>query len=840
MDNRREFLKKAALLSGGTGLLGGLPASIQKAFAINPDAGSTYLDAEHIVFLMQENRSFDHCYGTLQGVRGFNDPRAVSLPSKNKVWLQTNAAGDTYSPFRLNIKDSKSTWLGSLPHSWDNMTDARNEGHHDKWLDAKRSGHKECKDMPLTMGYYNREDIPFYYALADAFTVCDQHFCSSLTGTTPNRLYFWTGTIREKQDEHVKANVYNSDVTDDREATWKTFPEYLEDNNIPWKIYQNELSVESGFTGEEDDWLGNFTDNPIEWFTQFNVRFSSGHLNYLEKAPQVLPGMIQQLEEKIKALPETARERPGLERQLKELQERLVTAKKEKEIWTLEEYNKLSRHHKNLHEKAFTINGNDPDYRQLTSLTYKDGDTERKMQLPKGDVLHQFRDDVKSGKLPMVSWVVAPSNFSDHPGSPWYGAWYLSEVLDILTQNPEVWKKTIFILNYDENDGYFDHVPPFVAPNPYKEKSGLVSKGINSGTDYVSKQQDWMKNKPAEKGDREGPIGLGFRVPLVVASPWSRGGWVCSEVFDLTSPIQFMEHFLNKKTGKKIVSENVTPWRRTVSGNLASVFRPYKGEQIPAPKPVDRIPFIESIHKAQFKDLPSGFKKLSTAEIEQANKNPLSSPVIPSQEKGTRPSCALPYQLYADGKLDDNKKSFKVKFEAKKEVFGDDAAGSPFNVYTPSSGVAPRNYAVTAGDQLIDEWTLTERGDYHLQVYGPNGFFREFSGTAQDPPADIFCDYQRSTAGKKSLTGNIELKIRNNGQQKITVEIIDRAYKAAVQTKVLNGGAQASVAVDLGKNSGWYDFSVKIKGHDAFEKRYAGRVETGKPGISDPVMGGVI
>src|SRR5882672_9281430 len=107
-----------------------LPASVQRALAIDPMPGSTWLDAEHIVILMQENRSFDHCFGTLQGVRGFNDPRAIQLPNKNLVWLQTNAAGETYAPFRLNIKDTKSTWVGSLPHSWTNQVDARNEGWH--------------------------------------------------------------------------------------------------------------------------------------------------------------------------------------------------------------------------------------------------------------------------------------------------------------------------------------------------------------------------------------------------------------------------------------------------------------------------------------------------------------------------------------------------------------------------------------------------------------------------------------------------------------------------------------------------------------------------------------
>ncbi len=69
--------------------------------------------------------------------------------------------------------------------------------------------------------------------------------------------------------------------------------------------------------------------------------------------------------------------------------------------------------------------------------------------MPKGDILHQFRSDVNEGKLPTVSWIVAPENFSDHPGAAWYSAWYLSEVMDILTKNPEVWKKTILVLTYD-------------------------------------------------------------------------------------------------------------------------------------------------------------------------------------------------------------------------------------------------------------------------------------------------------------------------------------------------------------------------------------------------------
>src|SRR4051812_7147435 len=99
MDTRREFLKKAALLAAGGGWAGAFPASISRALAIDPAPGSTYLDAEHVVILMQENRSFDHCYGTLRGVRGFNDPRAVTLPSGQPVWFRPIASARPTRPF---------------------------------------------------------------------------------------------------------------------------------------------------------------------------------------------------------------------------------------------------------------------------------------------------------------------------------------------------------------------------------------------------------------------------------------------------------------------------------------------------------------------------------------------------------------------------------------------------------------------------------------------------------------------------------------------------------------------------------------------------------------------
>src|SRR4026209_3012215 len=140
MPTRRQFFIQAARRTGGAGLAAALLESVERASAIDAEPGSTYLDARHVVILMQENRSFDHTYGMLRGVRGFNDPRAISLPDKNPVWLQSNMEGDTYPPFHLDIKDTNATWMSSLPHSWENQVDARNDGRLNKWLDAKHSG----------------------------------------------------------------------------------------------------------------------------------------------------------------------------------------------------------------------------------------------------------------------------------------------------------------------------------------------------------------------------------------------------------------------------------------------------------------------------------------------------------------------------------------------------------------------------------------------------------------------------------------------------------------------------------------------------------------------------
>jgi phospholipase C len=827
MDSRREFLKKAALLSGGIGLSSVIPPSIQRAMAINPAVGSTFLDAEHVVILMQENRSFDHCFGSLQGVRGFNDPCAIQLPNKNPVWLQHNAAGETYAPFRLNIKDTKATWMGSLPHSWANQVDARNSGHYDQWLDAKKSGKKEYEKMPLTLGYYTRDDIPFYYSLADAFTVCDQNFCSSLTGTTPNRLYLWTGTIRDEQNGNAKARVRNSELDYHKPAHWTTFPERLEDAGVAWKVYQNEISIGVGLNNDEDAWLANFTDNPLEWFSQYHVRFLPAYMKFLPKKIEILTSELKSLREKISTGGLSEAELQRLNKQLVQAEQSLKITKDELITYTPENFDKLSQREKNIHQKAFSTNVTDPDYHQLTSYTYKDGVTEREIKIPKGDVLHQFKDDVANGKLPTVSWLIAPENFSDHPGAPWYGAWYVSEVMDTLTKNPETWKKTIFILCYDENDGYFDHVPPFVPPHPTKPETGLVSKGIDTAVEYVTLQQD--SNGTTADDARESSIGLGYRVPLVIASPWSRGGFVNSQVFDHTSIIQFLETFLSNKKGKEIKESNISAWRRTVCGDLTSVFRSYDGEKITFPTSLVRNDFIASIHKAQFKKTPTDYQSLTPEEIKRISTD-ARAPQLPTQESGTRLSCALPYRLHADGKLSDDKKTFQVSLQAR----GANTVGAPFHVYANNKAI-PRAYAVAAGDQLNDSWRLDsfENKHYQLLIYGPNGFFRDFQGNGMDPALDIRCEDE--VVDKKS-TGNIELHISNGGSAPYALLLKINTYQSPDQHHVIPSKGKVMIPIDLRKSRCWYDFTILLQGNDFFLKRYAGRVENGTEGISDPAM----
>lgn len=852
METRREFLKKAVLLSGATGLATLLPESIQRAMAIDPPSGSTFMDAEHVVILMQENRSFDHAFGALRGVRGYNDPRAITLPDGNLVWLQTNKAGETYVPFRFDINDTKITWMGSVPHSRHSQVDANNNGKYDQWLESKRPGNKKYADMPLTLGHYNRADLPFHYSMADAFTICDQNFCSAMTSTWPNRLYMWGGTIREEKNDDATAYVRNHIPYG--EGRWKTFPERLEENGISWAVYQNEITSGRNFNPGEQAWLANFGCNTLEFLAQYNVRFHQRYIDSLDRRARALHDEIEKLEKKLADMTASSAGFEKAKNDLAKKKEVLAETRKEMQQWTKENFDQLPRYKKNLFQKAFKTNAADPDFMQLERLTYTDGGQEREVTIPKGDVLYQFRKDVDAGKLPTVSWLVPSQNFSDHPSAPWYGAWFTSEILDILTKNPEVWRKTIFIVTYDENDGYFDHIPPFVPPDPKNPATGKCSPGVNVTAEEFIRRENELRDGVPKQEARSGPIGLGNRVPLIIASPWSRGGKVCSEVFDHTSSLQFLEVFLSRKFNKPIKETNISTWRRTICGDLTSAFSTANEGRKDEVDYLSRDPFIQKIHSAQFREAPSNFKALTAEEIAQINRDPLSSALMSHQERGVRSACALPYQLYAEGKINNDKKRFELTMQAKDKVFGQRSAGAPFKVYAPgkyralNSGQVPEktferarswDFAVKAGDVLMNAWPLEdfETNGYHLRLYGPNGFFRELNGSSEDPQLIVECEYEGAADGKP--TGNITLKVNNTGRKSYELEIRDNAYKQKPISTKVKRGAEVVTRLDLTHSHSWYDFTVAVKGSAKFARRYAGKVETGKEGFSDPAMGRV-
>lgn len=793
MESRRDFLKKAALLSGAIGVANVIPMSIQRAMAIEAAPGSTFYDAEHVVFLMQENRSFDHMFGKMQGVRGFNDPRPHVLPNHNKVWLQQDASGNTYAPFHADIHKTRITWQGGLPHSWDDQVAARNQGKYDRWVPVKSL---------MSLAYYDRSDLPFYYALADAFTICDHSFCSSLTGTTPNRLFFWTGTIRPEQNGKAVAVVNNdqAETHTDVLVDWHTFPELLEEHGVDWKIYQHELWTSKLQDRRIGDWVDNYGDNALEYIKRYNVKLSA----YFRKN-----GDHTHKDEILSAAQ--------------------VTAK----------YNALTQKEKNLIDKAFATNISiKGDYLALEPFNFtNDLGTKETIEIPKHDIFHQFRQDVDQGTLPTVSWLVAPQRFSDHTSSPLYGTWYVSEALDILTKNPDVFKKTIFVLTYDENDGYFDHLPPFVAPNPNDPDTGSVSAGMNIDVEWESKKSS--------------PLGLGYRVPMLIASPWSKGGYVNSQVFDHTSSLLFLEQFLSKKTGKEIRSDQISDWRRVVCGDLTSVFRPANGELPPAPAPLNREKVVSGIVNARNKPAQVTPQALTATEIAVVNAKPSlgytdSTGILPRQEKGVKKACALPYQLFADACLNEDKTALALSFQCGKTspLQNMPAAGTAFSVsaLTPYKGITGKNwdYAVRTGDTLSHHLALKDfqEENYGLQLRGPNGFFRIYRGSKADPELSISCGYEKGGLLNGKLTGHVLLSLENRGHDVLQVSVNGGVYdQRLLKSITLKPQQTENVVLNLQKSSGWYDFTVTITGYETFMRQYAGHVETGRTSISDPFMG---
>lgn len=489
------------------------------------------------------------------------------------------------------------------------------------------------------------------------------------------------------------------------------------------------------------------------------------------------------------------------------------------------QYEKLDNRSKILHQRAFQTNEHDANYHAIEEVTV-DG---TRITVPKGDVLHQFRQDVNNGALPTISWLCAPQHFSDHPSAPMYGAWYVSEVLSILTENPAVWKKTIFILNYDENDGYFDHIPPFVAPKPGDTSTGSTSPDLDYSSEYVTKEQELAYGIAAPYAT-EGPVGLGYRVPLIIASPWSKGGWVNSEVCDITSTIQFMEHFLSKKFGVHVFEENISSWRRAITGDLTSVFRPFQHDQQELPNFLNRDMQIAQINQAKDKPAPNNYKKLTSEEITAVQRNEFIK-AFPVQEEGTKLSNALMYELYVHEAV--NKQTIGLRFESSTHRFGAKALAGVFNVYAYDYKRERSNwsFACTAGSSVDHQWDIQQFKDelYDLAVHGPNGYYRTYRGKASEIAPNITLAYDFKQEA-------VILHLENPSSETISLSFHDAYQKASARIIKLKASSEKTLKISLKKQQRWYDMLLTSNIGD-FSRRYAGRLENGKHSVSDPLMG---
>jgi len=749
--DRREFLQ----LLGMGAMASSLGSSIAQALEIPANNRTRSIrDVEHIIILMQENRPFDHHFGTIKGVRGFNDPRAVNihLPLQNgtgttlaPVFLQPAGAANValgygvppdqgslggpangvpvIPPFRVDpkalAKDIGLTYFPGTDHSWGNTHRAWNQGQYDMWATV---------NGPIAMSYMTRADVPYHCALADAFTVGDAYHCSVMGPTNPNRTYLWTGCIGNLDslgaggtDGHGAGPMtFNGQSHNGAYWTFSTFPEVLQKAGISWKIYQDiagqPFAPDFG-DGTSNSFAGNYGDNSVLYFNQYatsapgNPLFDNGCTGT----------------EIIKTIPATD------------------APVKDWKAWQ---------------ESLFD----------------------------------QLRSDVKHGKLPQVSWIVAPAGYTEHSNWPVdYGAWYISQVVDILVSNPEVFSKTVLLINYDEADGSFDHVtPPFPPQSP----------------DFGASTVD-VHNEIVTTDTPNGPIGFGTRVPFLVISPWSKGGYVNSQVFDHTSVIQFIE----KRFG--VVENNISPWRRTVAGDLTTAFNFTNPNESHA-----RLPSTDAF-------LPP-VNELAGGNVDTFIPAPSQILIgLPTQEKGVRPARALPYELIVNGHVNAAASTFGLDF------INTGKAGAVFQVRSGNAADNVRAYTVEHGKQLSGSWKFASK--YDLSVYGPNGFARYYEGSVGHFAGilDVRTRYD------KEGHGSIGLRITNVGATKATVVVHD-AYTGDHSLRMLMPGQSFESDQRCDRFHGWYDLVLKITEDATFQWRFAGHVETGRDSYSDPALGGLV
>ena len=371
----------------------------------------------------------------------------------------------------------------------------------------------------------------------------------------------------------------------------------------------------------------------------------------------------------------------------------------------------------------------------------------------------------------------------------------MAQVLDALTSNPEVFSKTALFLMFDENDGLFDHMVP---PTPPQSRAEGLST-IDTTNEVFAGDAHFAA----------GPYGLGVRVPMIVISPWSKGGWVCSELFDHTSLIKFVERRFGG--GERVRENNITRWRRAVVGDLTSAFdfRTPNHDRVKLPSTDAFVPPDTDRHPDYKPAVPA----------QQS---------LPRQEPGMRPARAVPYELHVVATADAAAGQVALRFANT----GDAAA--VFQVRSGSGLTGPWTYTVGSHDAVGDTWDFRARGEttYDLSVYGPNGFFRSVKGS--------LADRARANVVVEALydpdDNAIIVEIRNRGGRLPGLQIAD-AYSGKHTVHVVEPGEILVRRFRLERSSGWYDITLRADSDAAFEQRIAGHLETGNDSMSDPQLG---
>ena len=451
-------------------------------------------DIEHVVILIQENRSFDHYFGSYRGVRGFSDKSAAfQQPVPTNISISPKGI---LLPFHLDSSKANATCTHDITHDWVPQHQSWNNGAMNGFVSSRLP--INSNDAVLSMGYYTRADLPYYYALADAFTICDNYFCSVIGPTDPNRLYTMAASLDPdaKNGGSILQTIITNRSSFYGRLTYTTMPEQLQARGISWKVYSSP---------DETILNGILSDNVLSYFK-----------NYQDSSSV-------------------------------------------------------------LHQNAF------------------------------GPVFPtDFLSDVALGNLPQVSWLVGSVLTSEHPPAPsLFGENAVSLIVSALAANPLLWAKTVLFVTYDENGGFFDHVPPVTAP-PGTPGEYVTAPAIPDPT---------IIGTPPITG----PIGLGFRVPMLIISPFSRGGLVSSDLFDHTSILRFLE----TRFGAEV--PNLSAWRRATVGDLTSAFN-FKSTDLSVPTLPSTLPGTSQAIQQCAGNL-AGFTPFTVPDTQ----------TFPAQENGTAP-----------------------------------------------------------------------------------------------------------------------------------------------------------------------------------------------------------